>query len=57
MNKVAVPFPFRMDPVIREAAEKLAKLEDRSLNRMLNHLLRVTVVAELAKREVTLEEE
>jgi len=41
-----------MERQIREGAEKLAKMDERSLNWMLNHLLGPAVAAELAKREV-----
>jgi hypothetical protein len=51
MNQQASPYPYRIEPAIREGAEKLAKVQDRSLNWMLNHLLRPVVAAELAKCE------
>lgn len=51
MNHQAAPYPFRIEAPIREGAEKLAKMDERSLNWMLNHLLRPVVTAELARRE------
>lgn len=50
MANQAAPYPYRIEPTIRQGAEKLAKMEDRSLNWMLNHLLGPAVAAELAKR-------
>ena len=51
MNTRVSPYPYRIDQPIREGAEKLAKMDDRSLNWMLNSLLGPAVAAELAKRE------
>ena len=52
MADLMPPYQYRMERQIREGAEKLAKMDERSLNWMLNHLLGPAVAAELAKREV-----
>ncbi|WP_409266806.1 hypothetical protein [Massilia sp. BHUDP2] len=51
MGMQVMPYPFRIDQAIRERAEKLAKMDERSLNWMLNKLLGPAVEAELARRE------
>ena len=56
MNRTIAPYPFRIDPPVRKAAEKLAKMDERSLNWMLNRLLGPVVEAELARREKASEE-
>lgn len=52
MSNLSPRYQYRMEQSIREGAEKLAKMDGRSLNWMLNHLLRPAVAAELARREV-----
>jgi len=51
MKNRVMPYPYRIEQPIREGAEKLAKMDERSLNWMLNHLLGPVVAAELARRQ------
>lgn len=44
-------YPFRMEPGIREEAQKLADQEDRSLNWLLNALVKLALPIWAAKRK------
>jgi predicted HicB family RNase H-like nuclease len=53
MKKVSniPPFGLRLDPEVRQQAEEIAKQEDRSLNWLLNAVIKMGVPIWVARRK------